>query len=90
MKKCPETKLLKAEEIAQQYKQLSNCCDVISLTMNSKKDNSYNSYYKGGWRLWENDITSAGIDIEEVYAHITRLANKRRAELECELVKLET
>ena len=92
MKKCPKTKLDKAEKITKQYTQLSNCCSVIAdlSTGKTSERHFHRAMYTGGWKLWESDITSAGIDIEEVYEHIRRLANKRRAELECELVKLET
>jgi hypothetical protein len=86
-KECPKTKLTKAEEITKQYTELSKCCSVLA-SIREEADFRL-SMYDGGWRLREAEITSAGIDIEEVYAHIQRLANKRRTELECELAKLE-
>ena len=88
-KSAPKAKLNKAEEIAKQYGQLGKCCSIMS-KISVEPETPMLHMYSGGWRLNEYEIKDAGIDIEEVYAHIQRLANKKRAELECELVKLET
>ena len=86
---CPEKHpgVTKAEKIFKQYEQLSKCCGLLS---EAKKQNVYRSMHTGGWRVWESSITDAGIDVEEVYDHIVRLAHKRKAELELELSKLDT
>ena len=89
-KKCQEVKLTKAEEISKQYNELSKCCSVIASVGAVDDDGIFDMYgRKNGWRLWASDLKSAGIDIEEVYAHIRRLANKRRLDLECDLLRLE-
>lgn len=76
-----------AKKISEQYSQLSKCCEVISDAADSDLDRG--SYmYSGGWRLTASLVKRSGIDIEEVYAHIARLAHKRKAEIECELAKL--
>ena len=85
-KECPSVKLDKAEQIAKQYKELSKCCEVLA-DIRKKEDSNF-GMYSSGWRLYEFDISAAGIDIEEVYAYIGRLAEKRRIELELELEKL--
>ena len=85
---CPEKTawLKKAEVVSRQYTQLASCCDVLSRVKGTDDDRLM---VRGGWKLWASDITTAGIDIEEVYEHIGRLARKRKLELEIELRKLD-
>lgn len=40
VKRCPETKFSKAEEISRQYGYLSGCCSVIS-SLSVENDNPY-------------------------------------------------
>jgi hypothetical protein len=79
--------LSKAEEIATQYKQLKECCEILSV-VEIKKEGSMDSMHSGGWRVWQHTIENAGIDIEEVYQYIKLLTEKRKAELEARLEKV--
>ena len=76
-----------AKKISEQYIQLSKCCEIIS-EASAKCQSEYGRMYSGGWKVSGYLLDSAGLDIEEVYAHIIRLAHKRKAEIECELAKL--
>ena len=89
-KECPAKTpaLNKAAEVSAQYKQLSSCCGVLSKVSKSEIDTHF-YMYSGGFRLRAYDITAAGIDIEDVYDHIRKLATKRKLELEIELEKLD-
>jgi hypothetical protein len=88
-KQCPEStpSLDRAKDISDQYKQLSSCCDVIA---EAKCNKHMDLLYSGGWKMSAYVIGAAGIDIEEVYAHIIKLAQKRKLELELELEKLDS
>ena len=86
VKECPSVNLDKAEQISKQYKQLGQCCSILADIRPKKRDVYFMS--AKDWRIWESEIGAAGIDIEEVYAYIGRLAEKRRIELELELEKL--
>ena len=82
-----EPRLDKAEEIAEHYNQLKECCKILS-TVEIPVDSLLIEYSKG-WRIWEHTIAQAGIDVEEVYSYIKLLAHKRKAELEANLGKVE-
>jgi len=85
-KECPSLKT--AKSVSKKYAQLENCCAVLS-RIDTPESSSFLSY-SGGWRLWAYTVTSAGIDIEEVYTFIGDLAKKRKQIIECELAQLDT
>ena len=88
---CPEKTagVKKAERVAAQYQQLSRCCALLSAVADKERNVHGAFIYGSSWRVGAYDITTAGIDIEEVYEHIGRLARKRKLELEIELGKLD-
>jgi purine-nucleoside phosphorylase len=86
--KTKEKTVSRAKEISEQYGQLEKCCGVISSVQKSE-DIVGMSMYTGGWRLSGYSVKGAGIDIEDVYNYIEKLARKRKSELEIELEKLE-
>ena len=79
----------RSEAISKTYKQLTDCCTVLSEVNKPEDSHAFMSMHTGGWRIWEHTITNAGIDIEEVYAFIESLAQDRKLELERELAKIE-
>lgn len=84
-------KLDKAKDVASKYEQLSKCCEVLSGIQKPKEDDLmslHRLYSNQGWRVWSHTVKGSGIDIEDVYEYIGKLALKRKLELECELSKL--
>lgn len=77
----------KAKEIAEKYKQLKECCSILSRV--GIDEDRMLSMHSGGWRVDAYTIKSAGIDRDDVYEYIKKLATKRKAELECELAKVD-
>jgi len=82
-------KITRAEEIAKKYGELSNCYKVISETQLTDDDCIYRRRYAGVWGVLEHKIKDAGIDVEDIYHYVAKLARKRKAALECELAKLD-
>ena len=90
-KAVKETPLEKAEKIIEQYKQLEYCCGVIKDVKGEYYDRPYPMVYggDGGWKLSRHKLENAGIDVEDIYDYMEKLAKKKKAEIEAEISKLE-
>jgi len=76
----------RAREVAEKYKQMQECCTILSKIVT--EPGNTRSSYSHGWRIWEYNVTGSGIDVEEVYEFIGKLAIKRKAEIERDLAKI--
>ena len=88
--KCHSLKA--AKSISDKYAELKYCCSVLSSINEIENPDGLSrlpGLHSRGWRLWADTITSAGIDIEEVYSFIGDLAKKRKSVIECELAQLD-
>lgn len=84
VEECPSVSVDKAKDIADKYAQLSECCRILAEVKQKEKRYSIR-FGDNGWRVWEHQLSQAGIDKEEVYSFIECLARKRKAQLESEL-----
>ena len=81
-------KLKKAENIAQKYSVLENCCSLLS-SLNSNREVSFHeAVYSNGWKISTFNLKEAGVDIDCVYAFIKELVAKKKQSIECELIQL--
>lgn len=81
----------RSEEISKNYKQLGECCEILSKIQRDPNDIHGAILFanNSGWRVWSHTLIRAGIDIEKVYECIESLSQDRKSELERELAKVE-
>lgn len=80
-------KLSVAENISTKYQQLSKCYSILS-DLKSKQNCMY-SIYAGGWPVYTHEIERAGVSMDDIYKHISKLIEHKKIELELELENLK-
>jgi len=82
--------LKKAKAISEKYASLESCHSILSSIL--KDDNGCLDYLgllgDNDWRIYEHELTMAGIDKEKVYEFIRTLTISRKKEIEMELENL--
>ena len=73
--------LEKAKSVAEKYASLSSCCTLLSEIDVEQEEGVFYPSRSGGWRVYTSQLKSAGIDLDDIYAHIKSLVLKKKNEL---------